>query len=98
MVDGDLPAGLAGLPQPDAVFVGTARSDVVRRCAGAGARRIVVAVHELEGLGPARDALADAGYTVDGCQLSAARLDGLAGGGAAVGPANSTFLLWGEHK
>ena len=99
LVEGELPAVLSGLPRPDAVFVGTARSDIVRRCAGVGAGRVVVVVHELEGLGPARDALADNGYTVDGCQLSAAPLEGLAGGGAAVGLANSTFLLWGvQHR
>jgi precorrin-6Y C5,15-methyltransferase (decarboxylating) len=98
LVEGDLPAVLAGLPAPDAIFIGTARSDVVRRCAGVGACRVVVVVHELEGLGPARDALTDNGYTVDGCQLSAAPLEGLAGGGAAVGAASSTFLLWGAQQ
>jgi precorrin-6B C5,15-methyltransferase / cobalt-precorrin-6B C5,C15-methyltransferase len=98
LVEGDLPAVLTGLPRPDAVFVGTARSDVVRRCAGVGACRVVVVVHELEGIGPARDALADNGYTVDGCQLTAAPLEGLAGGGAAVGPAISSFLLWGIQQ
>lgn len=98
LVEGDLPAVLTGLPRPDAIFIGTARPDVVRRCAGVGACRIVVVVHELEGLGPARDALADNGYTVGGCQLSSAQLEGLAGGGAAVGPAGSTFLLWGAQQ
>jgi precorrin-6B C5,15-methyltransferase / cobalt-precorrin-6B C5,C15-methyltransferase len=98
LVEGDLPAVLNGLPRPDAIFIGTARSDVVRRCAGVGAARVVVVVSELDGLGPARDALADNGYTVDGCQLSAAPLEGLASGGAAVGPAASTFLLWGAQQ
>jgi precorrin-6Y C5,15-methyltransferase (decarboxylating) len=98
LVEGDLPGVLTGLPRPDAVFIGTARPDVVRRCADVGAGRVVVVVHELEALGPARDALADNGYTVDGCQLSAAPLEGLAGGGAAVGPAGSTFLLWGIRQ
>jgi precorrin-6Y C5,15-methyltransferase (decarboxylating) len=99
LVEGDLPAVLTGLPRPDAIFVGTARSDVVRRCASVGACRIVVVINELEGIGPARDALADNGYTVEGCQLSAAPLEGLPGGGAAVGPATSSFLLWGaQHR
>jgi precorrin-6Y C5,15-methyltransferase (decarboxylating) len=99
LVEGDLPAVLTGLPRPDAVFIGTARPDVVRRCAGVGAARVVLLVHELEAIGPARDALADNGYTVDGCQLSAAPLEGLAGGAAAVGLARPAFLLWGirEH-
>ncbi|MFL6144574.1 MAG: precorrin-6Y C5,15-methyltransferase (decarboxylating) subunit CbiT [Labedaea sp.] len=99
LVEGDLPDALTGLPRPDAILVGTARPDVVRRCAGVGACRVVVVVHELEGIGPARDALADNGFTVGGCQLSAAPLEGLAGGGAAVGAAGSTFLLWGvQHR
>ena len=42
--------------------------------------------------------MVDNGYTVDGCQLSAAPLEGLAGGGAAVGAATSTFLLWGVRQ
>jgi precorrin-6Y C5,15-methyltransferase (decarboxylating) len=98
LVEGDLPAVLTGLPRPDAIFVGTARSDVVRRCASVGASRVVVVVTELEGLGPARDALADNGYTVEGCHLSSAPLEGLPGGGAAIGPAASTFLLWGIQQ
>jgi precorrin-6Y C5,15-methyltransferase (decarboxylating) len=96
LVEGDVPGVLAGLPDPDAIFIGTARPDVVRHCAEVGAPRLVVVAHELEVLGPTRDALADNGYTVHGCQLSAAPLEGLAGGGAAVGQATSTFLLWGR--
>ncbi len=99
LVEGDLPAVLLGLPRPDAIFIGTARSDVVRRCASAGASRIVVVINELESLGPARDALTDNGYTVEGCHLSAAPLEGLPNGAAAIGPATSSFLLWGlQHR
>jgi precorrin-6B C5,15-methyltransferase / cobalt-precorrin-6B C5,C15-methyltransferase len=97
LIEGDLPAVLGGLPRPDAVFIGTARPDVVRRCAAAGANRIVVAIHELESLGPARDALADNGYTLAGCQLTAAPLAGLPTGSAALAPATSSFLIWGTH-
>lgn len=97
LVDGDVPDRLVGLPQPDAVFLGSPRADVVRHCAGVGAARIVVHVRELDSVGPARDALLDAGYTVDGCQLSAAPLEGLASGGAAVGATSPTVLLWGTR-
>lgn len=97
LVDGDLPGILTGLPRPDAVFIGTARPDVVRRCAAAGAGRIVVAINELESLGPARDALADNGYILAGCQLSAAPLEGLPNGAASLGPATSNFLIWGTQ-
>jgi precorrin-6B C5,15-methyltransferase / cobalt-precorrin-6B C5,C15-methyltransferase len=98
LVDGALPGSLAGLPEPDAVFSTSARSDVVRACAAAGAARIVVEVHELGSIGPARDALADFGYTVDGRLLSAMPINGLAGGGASVGDATSTLLLWGTRR
>ena len=66
LVDAALPGALTGLPQPDAVFIGTTRTDVVRACAGRGAQRIVVEVHELGTVGPVRDTLVDAGYAVDG--------------------------------
>lgn len=98
LVDGHVPQALVGLPRPDGVFLGTARADVVRACAEAGAARIVVEAHELGSVGPARDALADGGYAVDGRLLSSAPLQGLASGGAAVERATSTLLLWGTRR
>jgi precorrin-6B C5,15-methyltransferase / cobalt-precorrin-6B C5,C15-methyltransferase len=98
LVDGAVPQALAGLPQPDAVFLATARADVVRACASAGASRIVIEVHDLGSLGPARDALVDAGYSVDGRLLSSAPLHGLARGGASVEDAMSTLLIWGVRE
>ncbi|MCT2584675.1 bifunctional cobalt-precorrin-7 (C(5))-methyltransferase CbiE/decarboxylating cobalt-precorrin-6B (C(15))-methyltransferase CbiT [Actinophytocola gossypii] len=98
LVDGQVPEALVGLPQPDAVFLGTARTDVVRSCAGAGASRIVVEVRELGSVGPVRDTLTDAGYAVDGRLLFAAPVDGLAQGSAAVRQASSTMLLWGIRR
>jgi precorrin-6Y C5,15-methyltransferase (decarboxylating) len=64
------------LPRPDAVFVGGGGPDLVRRCVRSGARRIVVATPDLDRVVPARDALLEAGYEVEGSQLSAARLTG----------------------
>jgi precorrin-6Y C5,15-methyltransferase (decarboxylating) len=98
LVDGDVPQALYGLPRPDSVFLSTARADVVRACADTGAGRIVIEVHELGSVGPARDALADGGYAVDGRLLSAAPLRGLASGGASVERATSTLLLWGTRR
>lgn len=98
LVDGALPQAMVGLPQPDAVFLATARDDVVRSVAGVGASRIVIEIHELGSVGPARDALVDAGYAVDGRLLSAAPIDGLASGGASVERATSTLLLWGTLR
>jgi precorrin-6Y C5,15-methyltransferase (decarboxylating) len=98
LVDGAVPQALVGLPQPDAVFLATARGDVVRSCAVVGASRIVIEIHELGSVGPARDALVDAGYAVDGRLLSAAPIQGLASGGASVERAMSTLLLWGLRR
>jgi len=98
LVDSALPEALVGLPQPDAVFLGTTRTDVVRACAGLGARRIVVEVHELGSVGPARDTLVDAGYAVDGRLLLTAPIQGLPGGSAAIETATSNLLLWGTLR
>ncbi|MGH3763357.1 MAG: precorrin-6y C5,15-methyltransferase (decarboxylating) subunit CbiE, partial [Actinophytocola sp.] len=98
LVDGPVPESLIGLPQPDSVFIGTARTDVVRGCAGLSARRIVVDVHELGSVGPARDALVDAGYAVDGRLVFSAPIQGLQGGSAAVEAASSHLLLWGTLR
>jgi precorrin-6Y C5,15-methyltransferase (decarboxylating) len=98
LVDAALPEALVGLPQPDAVFIGTTRTDVVRACAGLGARRIVVEVHELGTVGPVRDTLVDAGYAVDGRLLLSAPIQGLPGGSAAIETATSNLLLWGTLR
>ncbi len=83
----------ADLPRPDAVFVGGGGVDVVRQCARVGASRIVVATADLERVVSARDALLEAGYEVEGSQLSAARLTG--GTLLAVDPVT---VLWGIRK
>jgi precorrin-6Y C5,15-methyltransferase (decarboxylating) len=98
LVDGAVPQVLTGLPQPDAVFLATARADVVRTCAAVGASRIVIEVHELGSVGPARDALVDAGYAVDGRLLSVAPIHGLSSGGASVEGSTSAMLLWGFRR
>lgn len=92
LVEADIPEGLADLPRPDSVFVGDARSDVVRACTTVGATRIVVLVDDLAKAGQAQDALAEGGYQVEGCLLSSARLTGP---GIHLAPTTSDFLLWG---
>ncbi|MEJ2856290.1 MULTISPECIES: bifunctional cobalt-precorrin-7 (C(5))-methyltransferase/cobalt-precorrin-6B (C(15))-methyltransferase [unclassified Saccharothrix] len=81
------------LPRPDAVFVGGGGADVVRQSARVGAGRIVVATADLDRVLPARDALAQAGYEVEGSQLSAARLTG-----GTLLAANPVTVLWGTRK
>jgi len=99
LVDAPPPRSLANLPAPDAIAVGSTREDVLRAVVGVDARRIVVLGCELDRVTPTRDVLAGAGYEVGGVQLSAAPLTGLDadGTGVGVGPAHSTFLLWGKR-
>lgn len=83
----------AELPKPDAVFVGGGALAEVRAAASVGALRVVLTTTHVDRIVPARDALRDAGYEVDGCQLTAARLvdDGFA-------PAAPVTVLWGTKK
>lgn len=96
--DGEPPRCLAGLPRPDAVFVGRAHPDVVSACAGAGAERVVVLVSEPDALGRVRATLRDAGYAVGGGQLASAALVDGPEGGTALAPAESAFLVWGVRE
>lgn len=92
VVEADL-ADAGELPRPDAVFVGGGGADVVRQCVKAGADRVVVATADLERVVPARDAVLDAGYEVEGSQLSAARL-----AGGTLRATNPVTVLWGRKK
>jgi precorrin-6Y C5,15-methyltransferase (decarboxylating) len=93
VVLGDAPAALAGLPQPDAVFVGGGGPDVVEAAARTGAVRIVVALAALDRLAPTRAALR--GYRVEGVQLAASRLAELPDGSVRLAATNPILLLWG---
>ncbi|TWP44973.1 hypothetical protein FKR81_40120 [Lentzea tibetensis] len=81
------------LPKPDAVFVGGGSLADVRASASVGAQRVVLTTASVDRIVPARDALRDAGYDVDGCQLTAARL--VDEGFAAAAPVT---VLWGTKK
>ena len=94
VVEGEAPAALAGLPQPDAVFVGGGGPDVVAAAAATGAARVVVALAALDRLAPTRDALH--AYRVEGVQLAASRLADLPGGSVRLAATNPILLLWGE--
>src|ERR1700722_909159 len=84
VVGGAAPEALGGLPDPDAVFVGGGGLAVVSAVAARRPARIVVALAAVERAGPALEALADAGNTVDGTLLQASRL----------ACANPVCLLW----
>jgi precorrin-6Y C5,15-methyltransferase (decarboxylating) len=97
VVCGEAPAALAGLPRPDAVFVGGGGPDVVAAAAAAGPARIVVALAALDRIGPTRAVLRAGGYAVEGTQLAASRLAALPDGAVRLAATNPIVLLWGER-
>ncbi|MQA10429.1 MAG: precorrin-6y C5,15-methyltransferase (decarboxylating) subunit CbiE [Pseudonocardiaceae bacterium] len=98
VVEADLQDTVADLPHPDAVFVGGGGEQAVRSCARQEAGRIVVALASLDRIGPARQALQEFGYTVDGTQLSSARLADLPDGTSRLDATNPITLIWGTKK
>ncbi|WP_394616270.1 hypothetical protein JNUCC0626_42430 [Lentzea sp. JNUCC 0626] len=81
------------LPRPDAVFVGRGNLSAVKASAAVSAKRVVVATESVDEIVPARDALAAAGYEVEGVHWTASRL--LDSGFA---PAVPVTVLWGTKK
>ncbi|WP_300007156.1 precorrin-6y C5,15-methyltransferase (decarboxylating) subunit CbiE [Pseudonocardia sp.] len=93
VVPGMAPDVLAGLPEPDAVFVGGGGPEVVEAVTATGVRRIVVALAALDRIAPTRAALR--GYRVEGVQLAASRLAELPDGSVRLAATNPILLLWG---
>jgi precorrin-6Y C5,15-methyltransferase (decarboxylating) len=94
VVNGEAPAALARLPDPDAVFVGGGGSQVTEAVAARRPARIVVALAALERAAQAHAALRAAGYTVDGVLLQAARFAPLPGDVHRLAGTNPVFVLW----
>ncbi len=92
LVNGSAPEALAGLPWPDAVFVGGGGPDVVAAVAGVRPRRVVVALATVERVAPTVAALD--GYIVDTVLLQVQHLEPL-GGGHRLVPANPVFVVSG---
>jgi precorrin-6Y C5,15-methyltransferase (decarboxylating) len=97
VIEGQAPAVLSGLPEPDAVFVGGGGPDVVRAAAQASPR-VVVALAALDRLAPCRAALREAGHQVDGVQLAASRFAELPDGSVRLAATNPVLLLWGQRR
>jgi precorrin-6Y C5,15-methyltransferase (decarboxylating) len=96
MVEGQAPAALKGLPEPDAVFVGGGGPDVVRAAAQVSSR-VVVALAALDRVAPCRAVLRQAGHHVDGVQLAASRFAELPDGTVRLAATNPILLLWGRR-
>ncbi|MET8361210.1 precorrin-6y C5,15-methyltransferase (decarboxylating) subunit CbiE [Micromonospora sp. NPDC005171] len=98
LVVGRAPAALADLPEPDAVFVGGGGVDVLTAVLARQPERVVLTLAALDRVAPAVGLLRAAGYTVGGCQLSAARLADLPGGSIRLAATNPVVVLTGERQ
>ncbi|MBW1602839.1 precorrin-6y C5,15-methyltransferase (decarboxylating) subunit CbiE [Streptomyces sp. JJ66] len=100
-VHGRAPGALAGLPDPDAVFVGGGGADlpaVVAACAARARRCVVVTLAALDRVPGVRAALATAGLEPEGVQLQSARLAPLPGEVTRLASVNPVFVLWGNRN
>jgi precorrin-6Y C5,15-methyltransferase (decarboxylating) len=100
VVHGSAPAALAGLPEPDAVFIGGGGADlpaIVAACAGRARRAVVVTLVALDRVPGVRAALRAAGFTAEGVQLQASRLAPLPGEVTRLAAVNPVFVLWGTR-
>ncbi|MER7893960.1 precorrin-6y C5,15-methyltransferase (decarboxylating) subunit CbiE [Micromonospora sp. NPDC094482] len=97
VVAGHAPAALDDLPDPDAVFLGGGGAEALAAVARRGPRRVVLTLAAVDRVGPAVGLLRDAGYTVEGSQLSAARLADLPGGSIRLAATNPVVVLTGER-
>ncbi|MEV0635512.1 precorrin-6y C5,15-methyltransferase (decarboxylating) subunit CbiE [Streptomyces sp. NPDC050619] len=98
VVHGLAPEALAGLDDPDAVFVGGGGRElpgIVTACARRARRTVVVAMAALDRVPAVRAALADAGFGCDGVLLQSSRLAPLPGDVTRLAATNPVFLLWG---
>ncbi|MEW2427395.1 precorrin-6y C5,15-methyltransferase (decarboxylating) subunit CbiE [Micromonospora sp. NPDC047644] len=98
LVSGRAPAVLAGLPEPDAVFVGGGGVDVLTAVVARQPERVVLTLAALDRVAPSVGLLRAAGYTVEGSQLSAARLADLPGGSIRLAATNPVVVITGERQ
>ena len=99
VVEGEAPAVLAGLPDPDAVFVGGGGADlgaVIDLAAERARRCVVLTLALVERVGPALERLAAAGLEVEATMLQASRLRELAGL-HRMAAENPVVVVWGAR-
>lgn len=95
VIQGIAPPCLAGLPDPDAVFVGGGGLDVLAACAARRPVRLVAGYAAVERVGPALTALDAAGYRAEGVQVQASRLVPLPDGTHRLAATNPVYLVTG---
>jgi precorrin-6Y C5,15-methyltransferase (decarboxylating) len=98
VAEGRAPAALAGLPGPDAIFIGGGDNEVVRSAVHSGhPARVVVTLASVDRVGPVADLLTDLGYQPEGTQLQASRLSPLPSGSLRLAALNPVFVLWADR-
>ncbi|MFF7188565.1 precorrin-6y C5,15-methyltransferase (decarboxylating) subunit CbiE [Streptomyces sp. NPDC008222] len=100
VVHGAAPDALAGLDEPDAVFIGGGGRElpaIVTACARRARRAVVIAMAALDRVPAAREALIAAGFDCDGVLLQSSRLAPLPGDVTRLAATNPVFLLWGTR-
>jgi precorrin-6B C5,15-methyltransferase / cobalt-precorrin-6B C5,C15-methyltransferase len=95
LAQGRAPEVLAGLPEPDAVFVGGGGLDTVRAVIARAPRRIVIALAAVERVGECVALLVADGREVDGVLTQSSRLALLPDGAHRFAAQNPVFVLWG---
>lgn len=96
IAEAEAPAGLAGLPAPDAVFVGGGGLPALAGVAVVRPPVVVVALAAVDRVEPCARSLREHGYRVDGVQLAASRLADLPGGSLRLAALNPVVVLTGR--
>jgi precorrin-6Y C5,15-methyltransferase (decarboxylating) len=87
---------LAGLPDPDAVFIGGGGLAALAAAALRRPARVVMSLVALDRIRPAVEILRGRGFAVEGVQLSASRLSDLPGGSLRLSATNPITVITGE--
>lgn len=95
LVRADAAVAAAKLPEPDAVFVGGGGIDVLDAALQRRPRRVVVTLASLDRIAGCREAMAAAGYDVDGTVIAASRLAPLPDGTTRLAALNPVVVLSG---
>jgi precorrin-6B C5,15-methyltransferase / cobalt-precorrin-6B C5,C15-methyltransferase len=98
VVEGRAPEVYAGLPDPDAVFLGGGGLPALEAATARRPATIVATFSALDRIGSARWMLSSAGYDVEGVQLSASRMAELPGGSVGLAAQNPVFLVSGRRR
>ncbi|HUH07364.1 MAG TPA: precorrin-6y C5,15-methyltransferase (decarboxylating) subunit CbiE [Egibacteraceae bacterium] len=99
VVHGKAPDALAGLRDPDAIFVGGGGhllTEILRVCAERARRAVVVALAAIERVPVAQRALEEAGYSADAAMIQVSRVAPL-GDGHRLAAGNPVFVVEGRR-